>query len=224
AHIFSLVLSRFERAMSQFLAPGSKDAFADIRNFGPVTVSRYNYFFQCPVEISKYRRQAAEQYPIFMPTILEDEISADRALAERLGAVIDQGKPFVREAATLLRVNPEVIRFIRGKSVDLVGENWTKAPEKLVQGLSLIPPEQRPTKRAEFDSFRKAEKALWTIAGESAPPDLIQLWSREIAKRGYQNESNPLLEEIVRPRAAQTASDYVSSLHQAIDLSLPSLP
>jgi transposase len=215
-HFLPFARAGLERALALLLGARATDLAQTARGAEPLTVSLFNYFWCCAPEVSRNRLQAAAVFPIFTPALSRRVRPGDRELIRELGSIIDHGRPFLRDAAAPLGVKAEMLRYIQGKPLALLGEQWAAAPEDLLRALSFVPREQRPREKEEWDRFSKALRTFRTIAGGSGSTVVWQLWLRELARRGFRPGTNALLDELSRPNVARGVADFVSALHEAI--------
>jgi hypothetical protein len=126
-------------AVAEFLSALDPAARAAATSGGKFCTAAYNFLVH-PAH-GPYRRQFAEIFPCLVPHAVN---VADDGFGVELREIVDGGKPLVRSLAARWQVRPGVVRHLRGKSIELVGECWALRMPQLAVFLNVLRPEDMP--------------------------------------------------------------------------------
>jgi hypothetical protein len=148
---------------------------------GRINAAIYNYLI--PEEHRTYRMQFAATFPILllpMATALAGTAEADIRLA------VDRGIPLTRSLAARWRIRPAVVRFLVGKTPDIVGAQWESNLAGLARLLDALRPEDLPGNRPDaWAAFNRAvalAQRIFRRRSWASPAALA--WLREVARGG----------------------------------------
>jgi hypothetical protein len=174
---------------------------------GRINAAIYNYLI--PEEHRTYRMQFAATFPILllpMATALAGTAEADIRLA------VDRGIPLTRSLAARWRIRPAVVRFLVGKTPDIVGAQWESNLAGLARLLDALRPEDlpgnHPDARAAFNRAVALAERIFRRRSWASPAALA--WLREVARRGWICHDGD-------PEAEALGPESIAAIHQFPD-------
>ena len=132
--------AHFRAAMQCFLGNLQRDVLNAVRSSSiEAPISDYNLFFPDRKERVRYRSQAAKVAPLLGLALCDPGV--------------DAGKPLWPLYSRQIGVPEEVIRWMRGKTIDDVGLAWAGRIFALLRILAKVPPEKRPCNDEAWGAF-----------------------------------------------------------------------
>lgn len=168
---------QFNDALADFMENLNQDVMRSIVRAGdPLTILRYNAFTEGYGNAAHFRVQAADAFPLLGGVLAEAQ-----GLDQRLRLAIDVGKPLWPILADIYRVSEETIRWLRGKSIDDIGQVWAGHLPDLFRRLECLSPEWRPQTREEWSAFSDFALVLKSVGMD----DQHTQWLQEVARIGW---------------------------------------
>lgn len=113
--------------------------------------------------IRQFRRnriQFVAEFPLFA-LMLAVKVNQGCPTCMEIETIIDRGEPLIEKMASKFYVKKESVRFLCGKGLALVGNDWRDDPIKLLWAIDTAPSGSRPRNHDEWAIF----KFLWKHCG-----------------------------------------------------------
>jgi hypothetical protein len=178
--------------LSLFKAELDEDAFRCAHTRKGISLIRYNWLVSDSRDIKRNRRDLLRTFPLVAP-ILCGEVEDIPHRARLLCDAVDSGQPFVQRAAELYHVSKSVLRSIAGKDSNVVGDCWAAQLPALLRLLSVIPPEKRPAREADWRNFNAACTAITELLKRPLMTELSMSMLSAFARAGFRVDTDELL-------------------------------
>lgn len=198
----------------------------------------YNYFACSDSTRVRYRRQAADAFPLLLPILLEPTRPAarrrDGALPNEgpphrraIQRAIDEGKPLFKSIAGAFSVPSETVRWLAGKELPVSWMINSRRLGLLIRLLSWVAPEKRPRNEEEFEllhrfgrAFAGALQFVGPMDGEAAIQDpafafAARRWLSELQPPGF-SVAAVMADDGQFERDVVDARDFLAALYQAL--------
>ena len=169
--------AHYRAAITDFIAGLDNEVIQAICVSGqPPSLTRYNTYRRGEVTAARYRIQAAETIPL-----LGYMLGEENHRAARLRRLVDSGTPLWPALADTVGVSEEVVRWLRGKTVDDVSNAWLGRIPELLQSLAHLPPDKRPKSRDEWTAYTDFALVLARVSSSHRH----RCWLRDLARLGW---------------------------------------
>jgi hypothetical protein len=163
------------------------------------------YNFLVPAPWRRNRLQLAATFPLLVRAAAAD---GDTGLGADIRRVVDAGAPLLKALSRRWGVAPAVLRCLRQRKPDLVGERWESNVDALFTLLDALPAELRPGE--DPDQWREFNRLVSLAEATFGPHPwdsaVALAWLRHSARRGGTESS-----------LAQTAADLQPDVVALID-------
>lgn len=210
--LVSRISHQFNNALSDFMGRLNQDVVRSIiRSGDPLTILRYNAFTEGYGNAAHFRVQAADAFPLLGGVLAEPQ-----GLDQRLRLAIDVGKPLWPILADIYRVSEETIRWLRGKSIDDIGQVWVGHLPDLFRRLECVSPEWRPKTSEEWAAF--TDFAL--VLKSTGIDDQHTQWLQEVARIGWCKARRKFEEFRAAPSDLLDVPDLVKDVISALTVDI----
>lgn len=189
-----VLTKQLHEATSSFvLKLDSRIVAAIVRSGEILTTERYNRY-RCLGPAKRDRRlQAAEAFPL-----LGDILIDKQRLSALVRRTVDRKQPLIPAISKTFQVSHEVVRWMIGKDINLVGRGWSGRVAELTKLLGNVCPEHRPRSAEDWSAFSDACYAIEQLEARCQGSPFVERVSataslmRDVARRGWQTTRNRL--------------------------------
>jgi len=215
------LMEQLRVSMDVFLASLDQRIVAAVgRSGAPLSTVRYNGYRRLSEAKRHYRLQAAEAFP------LGGAILAETRKESGLRRAVDRQLPLVPAMARVLKTTHEVVRWLMGKDIELVGMQWAGRIPDLATHLALLCPEHRPQSRLDWQAFNELVELALRVGEQNAGEDLLPQdspgvkWVRELGRVGWRKARARLHALGAIPTDLLDIGDLVSEIVEVLALEL----
>lgn len=180
------LMEQLRASMDAFVARlDQRIVAAVVRSGAPLSTIRYNGYRRLSEAKRHYRLQAAEAFPLGGAMLVETRKNSG------LRRAVDRQLPLVPAMARVLKATHEVVRWLMGKDIALVGVQWAGRIPDLATHLALLCPEHRPHSRLDWEAFNELVELALRVGEQNAAEEPLQSaspgskWVRELGRVGW---------------------------------------
>lgn len=163
--------------------------------------STYNFFIAKDAKephAKRNRLQAVGQFQFLLPMV-----PIDRGFWWIVQA-IDSGRPLIEALAHFFSVPASVVKSLHHQSGSVIGAQWSRRPDVLLQVLAMLPPNARPRTPEGWDIFNQTSR-LVEEKGGCLTKTFSQLWLRAAMAQGCRTQD-------IRELEMETAAHDIDEL------------
>jgi len=177
AALVDIQSNHYRAAINGFIDGLDGELIKSIRACGlSPSVARYNSYRGGEPSAARNRIQAAAAVPL-----LGYLLGEENHRAARLRRLVDSGTPLWPALADSVGVPEETVRWLRGKTADEISDAWLGRIPELLQSLSLLPPEKRPSSHDEWTAYTDFALVLRHVSSAQRRA----FWLRDLARLGW---------------------------------------
>lgn len=205
--VLSQIRQHLRDSAERFLGDLDQEILQTLRITGtePSIVS-YNSYMKCADPVRKVRLQASQSFPL-LGSALAEPTGWGWVLAK---TTVDTRRPLLTPIAETFKVPEEVVRWLRNKTVALVGTEWTKRLPELANLLACICPEHRPRNADDWRAFSTFAAHL------STDNPLHRNWLGNLGKTGWVTAIEKFAQLRVAPLQILDIEDLFNELNETL--------